>query len=225
MLIFYLDRSVYDQQKTTAGYDCGDGNNCLGRLPDGCPGSFDAFETSTIKQCASSGQFFHSNCPTFCPYTSVAICDGVYTPYACPIYVPDAVTGGYIEDSGGYYIVPGEDHGFFLQTTESLNFTNTLVAEATVDARYEFKGDFLNASMIWGLKQSFDWLDRTARYVKAVPSSLIPMDQIIETTLDMVDTDPSKILSDIPSDMPSGAPSLQPSQSIASPPSFLRKKR
>jgi hypothetical protein len=89
--------------------------------------------------------------------------------HACPFWILDEFSGQYITDTGGYFIVAGQDHGFFLQELSNNLFGSN---------EYIFEDSFLDPNNIWGLTQSLDWLARTAKLVDGMPSSLVPQQQI-----------------------------------------------
>ena len=159
-----MNYSVLQQQKETSGYDCGVENNCLGRLPDTC--SYGSGEN----QCMSSGQYFHAGCAE-CPVESTGSCDSNtgLGYHACP-------------ESGGYFIVPDQDHGFFLLVDDGANSS--------------FEPDFLDNTNIWGMTQGFDWLARTAN---------------VSTTTVTEAPSLSHAPTPAPSPSPSNRPSLRPS--------------
>jgi hypothetical protein len=171
---FYFNKpSVQEQQQQISGYTC-ESNNCLGRIPSECQG-----DDNSVTQCTVTGQVFHTNCDA-CPKTSLSQCTQGQQTNACPIWTFDAMTNGYIPDSAGYYIVEGQDHGFFIKSKyETNNMLPSLFGSN--DVEYVFESAFLDADNIWGLQQSFDWLSRTAKYTTAIPASFIPPTQIIDS--------------------------------------------
>jgi len=154
---------VLKQQKETSGYDCADNFDCFRKLPAGC--SYGAGE----QYCEEYGRFFTLSCPAHCstmPEEGPCPSNRDLITNACPDKVPDTYLGGdaLIEDTGGYYIVTGEEYCNYMGCDPDGGAIHTFFQD------WHAESDFLNPDKVWGLKQNLDWLARIARKTASVPA-------------------------------------------------------